>query len=99
MLDPLVRERLVGMSDIMFSDNTKTWELGADGTYTKLVPPAGATLVRAQHRFIELLAKERVKQGENLSRGGRFHTLRVPQTEIDEVRRQKNGKKKKHLNS
>ncbi len=98
VLDPAVRERLVALNEIMLSDNTKTWELGADGIYTKVVPPAGATLVRAQSRFMEL-AKERVKQGENLSRGGRFHILRVPQNELDEVRRQKNGKKKKHLNS
>jgi polyphosphate kinase len=100
VLDQAVRERLVALSEIMFSDNTKTWELGSDGTYTKVLPLPGAPIVRAQSRFIEL-AKERVKQGENLSRGGRFHTLRVPQTELDDVRRhQKNGnKKKKHLNS
>jgi polyphosphate kinase len=99
ILDPTVRERLVAVSDIMFGDNTKTWELGADGTYARIVPPPGAPLVRAQHRFIEL-AKERVKQGENLSRGGRFHILRVPQIELEEGRRHKNGnKKKKQLNS
>ncbi|HVY47892.1 MAG TPA: hypothetical protein VHB21_18520 [Minicystis sp.] len=48
----------------------------------------------AGQRFMEL-AKERVKQSENLSRGGRFHILRVPQVELDDVRRGKNGKKKK----
>jgi polyphosphate kinase len=97
ILDPTIRERMVAASDISTSDNTKTWELGSDGTYTRVAAAPGAPLVRSQQRFIEL-AKERVKQSDTLARGGRFHILRVPQSEgVEEGRRVKNGKKKKGL--
>jgi polyphosphate kinase len=97
VLDPAVRERLVEIENILSSDNVKTWELAADGSYHRLAPAPGAPVVRAQHRLIEM-ARERVKQGENMVRGGRFHILRVPVTEHEreETRRAKNGKKKKH---
>ena len=43
------------------------------------------------------LARERARQNDALSRSGRFHILSVPQLPDPEVRRSKNGKKKKHL--
>jgi polyphosphate kinase len=95
LLDPAIRERVIAVTDIMFADNTKTWELGKDGSYTRIVPPAGAPLVRAQHRAAEL-ARERAKQVDAL-RTNRFHILHVPQGGAPEdMRRGKDGKKKKH---
>jgi polyphosphate kinase len=94
ILDAGVRERIIGNMDILFSDNTKTWELNREGKYLKLVAPAGAVPVRAQHRFTEL-ARERAKLTDPLMRTGRFHILQVPQSLVEEARRTKNGKKKK----
>jgi polyphosphate kinase len=98
ILDPALRERVVANIDVLFQDNTKTWELGRDGSYTRMAPIPGAPLVRAQQRFIEL-ARERAKQlNDPLGRSGRFHILlRPPQVPVEELRRVKNGKKKKQL--
>ena len=95
LLDPAIRDRVIAVTDLMFADTAKTWELGQDGSYARLVPPAGAPVVRAQHRAAEL-ARERAKQSDVL-RTGRFHILHVPQgLPVEEMRRAKNGKKKKH---
>ncbi|APR84786.1 Polyphosphate kinase [Minicystis rosea] len=120
ILDPALRERVVANTDLLFQDNTKTWELNRDGSYVKVTPallpapavpsangpassptpaaPVTAPLVRAQQRFIEL-ARERAKQhNDPLGRSGRFHILlRPPQIPVEEMRRAKNGKKKKNL--
>jgi polyphosphate kinase len=97
ILDPAVRERVVSNLDLLFADNTKTWELGVDGTYTKMAPVPGAPLVRAQARLMEL-ARERSRQNDALTRTGRFHILSVPQLpSAEDFRRGKNGKKKKPL--
>ena len=94
ILDQAVRERLVASLDILTSDTAKTWELGRDGSYTRVSIPAATVPFRAQHRFIEL-ARERVKQSDPLARSGRFHILKVPQNLLEEGRRLKSGKKKK----
>jgi polyphosphate kinase len=96
ILDATLRERVVSNIDLLFQDNTKTWELGRDGSYTRMLPAPGAPLVRAQARFIEM-ARERAKQHHDpLGRSGRFHVLlRPPQIPVEEARRVKNGKKKK----
>jgi hypothetical protein len=39
----------------------------------------------------------RAKQSDPLARSGRFHILQVPQGIMEEGRRVKSGKKKKHL--
>ncbi len=92
ILDPAIRLRIEDIISMQWSDNVKTWELVADGSYHRLTPPAGAPLVRVQHRYIEQ-ARERVKV-DSLSRGSRFHILQMPEI-TEEVRRAKNGKKKK----
>jgi polyphosphate kinase len=94
ILDPAVRERIVGSMDILMADNVKTWELGRDGSYTRTTSPPGTPPLRAQQRFIEL-SRERAKQSDPLARTGRFHILQVPQSTVEEGRRVKNGKKKK----
>jgi polyphosphate kinase len=94
ILDASVRERITGNMDILFSDNAKTWELNREGKYLRHVAPAGAPVVRAQHRFTEL-ARERAKLTDPLMRTGRFHILQVPPSLVEEARRSKNGKKKK----
>jgi polyphosphate kinase len=94
-LDPALRERIMANIEVLFADNTKTWELGVEGGYTRLVAPAGAPPVRAQQRFAEM-ARERAKvQTDPLARSGRFHILRVPQLPVEELRRVKVGKKKR----
>jgi polyphosphate kinase len=94
LLDPAVRERVVASLDLLFTDNTKSWELGPSGTYTRM--PSGTPAVRAQARFMEL-ARERSRQNDALARTGRFHILSVPQLPVEEMRQRKNGKKKKSL--
>jgi polyphosphate kinase len=95
LLDTAIRDRVIAVTDLMFADTAKTWELGQDGSYTRFVPPQGAPLVRAQHRAAEL-ARERAKQSDAL-RTGRFHILHVPQGgPVEDLRRSKDGKKKKH---
>jgi polyphosphate kinase len=96
ILDAAVRERVVANTDLLFADNVKTWDLGVDGKYTRVLPPSGAPPLRMQGRFIEL-ARERSRQNDALARTGRFHILAVPQLPTEELRRGKNGKKKKHL--
>jgi polyphosphate kinase len=121
ILDPVLKARIEEITNMMYADNVKTWELGSDGSYIRLSPPgpvsvSGAKLdgsappgsvqagsqipmVRAQQRFIEA-ARERAKQSDALSRGGRFHMLRGPSTmeQREEARRIKhNGKKKKSI--
>ncbi len=96
ILDAGVRERVVANLDLVFADNTKTWELGIDGKYTKMAPAPAAPLLRVQARLMEL-ARERARQNDALSPTGRFHILSVPQTPVEELRRSKNGKKKKLL--
>jgi hypothetical protein len=91
-----VRERIIHAIDLLFTDTVKTWELGRDGAYTKVQAAPGTTPVRAQARFMEL-ARERAKQSDPLARSGRFHILQVPQGIMEEGRRVKSGKKKKHL--
>lgn len=95
LLDPAIRDRVVSNIHILFADNHNSWDLGRDGSYTRIVPPPGTPPSRAQHRFTEL-ARERAKQNDALARTGRFHNLTVPQGVDDEVRRTKNGKKKKN---
>lgn len=92
ILDPAVRTRIEDILSMQWSDNVKTWELSSDGSYHRLTPPSGAPLVRVQHKYIEQ-ARERVKV-DSLSRGSRFHILQMPEI-TEEVRRAKNGKKKK----
>ena len=97
IIDPAIRDRVVSNIHILFADTAKSWELGRDGSYSRVAVAAGAPAIRAQHRFIEL-ARERAKQNDPLARTGRFHNLTVPQGFEEESRRVKNGKKKKsHL--
>lgn len=98
ILDPATRERVINTIDVLFSDNTKTWELGQDGSYTRMPPAPGTPLVRSQSRFAEM-ARERAKQHTDpLGGSGRFHVLlRPPTIPVEEMRRVKNGKKKKHV--
>ncbi len=92
LLDPAVKARAEDMLTVQASDNSKTWTLEADGRYSKVAMPAGATAVRAQQRFIDQ-TRERHKPGDALTRGGRFHIFQVGHGEGDDMRR-KIGKKK-----
>ena len=93
ILDAQIRARLEDILGVLQSDTLKSWELTADGSYVKVAP--GPAPVRAQQRFLEL-ARDRVKQADQSSRGRRFHVLHVPTTveERAEARRVKHKKKK-----
>ncbi len=92
LLDPAIAQRMDDILKLLFSDNTKMWELAADGSYARVVSPQGPQ-IRAQAKFIER-ARERTKADPH--RQGRFHILQLPTTEpTDEGRKLKNGKKKK----
>ncbi|WP_245678371.1 polyphosphate kinase 1 [Chondromyces crocatus] len=97
ILDPEVKTRAGEILDLVMSDNMKSWELAADGSYRRVTPPPPPTpVVRAQARLMER-ARERAKQiTDPLSRGGgRFHILRVPARPPPEPRMRKHGKRKR----
>ncbi len=92
LLDPQIAQRMDDILKLLFSDNTKMWELAADGSYQRVTSQQGLQ-IRAQAKFIER-ARERTKSDPH--RQGRFHILQLPTTEpTDEGRKLKNGKKKK----
>ena len=92
LLDPQIAQRVDDILKLLYSDNTKLWELAPDGSYTRS-GAGGAPATRAQAKFMEL-ARERTKSDPH--RQGRFHILQLPTTEpADGDRKLKNGKKKK----
>ena len=95
VLDPAARSRAEDMLATLAADTAKTWDLNADGSYTRVVTPTGAAPVRSQQRFMEL-ARERPKPADVLARSGRFHIFQVGHGEGGDELRRKNGKKKKH---
>jgi hypothetical protein len=74
------------------ADNVKSWTLGSDGSYTRVVTSPAEAPVRAQTRFIEL-ARERVKEGEaHIRASGRYQFVQVhpvPKNGIPEERRRR----------
>jgi polyphosphate kinase len=71
--DSAVRARLIECLDMSASDNVKSWDLGADGAYTRTVPKPGAPQIRSQTRFLEL-ARSTLKGAEAAARpSARFH--------------------------
>jgi polyphosphate kinase len=65
---------------VSMSDTLKSWALHADGSYARVVPPAGETPIRAQGRFIEL-ARERVKEAEaHIRSSARYQFVQVHPT-------------------
>jgi polyphosphate kinase len=53
ILDPNhVRRIREEMLEPMLADNQKTWQLGSDGSYTRVVPPPEAEPLRSQHVFM-----------------------------------------------
>ena len=94
VLDPLLRQRItVEILGTMESDNTKAWQLGADGRYTRVETKEGEALVRSQSRFIEL-SKERVKVAESETRPSkRFHAIPASFTAETSVEKRKKKKR------
>lgn len=93
LLEPAAKTRVEDMLNVLATDTAKTWELEADGRYSKVSTAAGTTPLRSQQRFIDA-SRERPKPGDALNRGGRFHIFQVGHGEGEELRR-KNGKRKK----
>ena len=92
ILDPSVKARVEEAMAVSLGDTAKSWELHADGSYSRVVAPGPS--IRSQQRAIEL-ARDRLKLKDAASRGGRFHLLRVPSSseERSEARRAKNAKR------
>jgi polyphosphate kinase len=72
--DPVIRARLIEITELQLADNTKNWLLRADGKYERVVPKPHATPVRCQARFIEM-TRDRVKAAETAVTGRRFHLM------------------------
>jgi polyphosphate kinase len=72
--DPAIRQRLVDIMQLQLSDNVKSWRLRSDGKYERVVPEAGAPLVRCQARFIDM-SRDRIKAAEGAATGARFNAL------------------------
>jgi polyphosphate kinase len=81
ILDADIKNRL--MTEVLAisrSDNVKSWALHPSGNYTRVVPAAGETPIRAQARFIEL-ARERVKEAEaHIRSSARYQFVQVHPT-------------------
>jgi polyphosphate kinase len=93
ILDLDIKNRLMNeILAISRADNIKSWTLGSDGSYTRVVPAAAEAPVRAQTRFIEL-ARERVKEGEaHIRASGRYQFVQVhpvPKNGMPEERRRR----------
>jgi polyphosphate kinase len=73
--DPAIRTRILEILELQVTDNTKSWLLRTDGKYERVQPKAGAPLVRAQARFIEL-TRDRVRAAEAGATSSRFYLSR-----------------------
>ncbi len=71
--DPAIRTRLIDILAVQWSDNVKAWVLEPNGAYVRVVPKAGAPLVRSQQKFIEQ-TRDKVKVADQAARPvSRFH--------------------------
>jgi polyphosphate kinase len=71
--DPAIRQRLIDILGVQWSDNVKAWTLGPNGAYVRVVPKPGVPLVRSQQKFIEL-TRDKVKVADQAARPvSRFH--------------------------
>ena len=57
ILNPELRQRLIGDLDTYLNDNTQAWELRSDGTYTRIQPEVGDVPVSAQAQLLSQLAE------------------------------------------
>jgi polyphosphate kinase len=56
ILDPALKKRAVEeILNTELSDNVAAWELGADGTYSRVERKDGAAVVRSQQAFIDMM--------------------------------------------
>jgi len=57
ILDPRLKRRLMADLDTYLADNVQAWELGPDGTYSRVEAPPGAERVSAQELLLRHLAE------------------------------------------
>ncbi|HMB74692.1 MAG TPA: polyphosphate kinase 1 [Gammaproteobacteria bacterium] len=57
ILDPGIRQRLIGDLDTYLADNTQAWELDSDGEYRRIRPKPGESPVSAQTSLLNQLAE------------------------------------------
>jgi polyphosphate kinase len=73
--DATLRARLIEILTISVNDNVKSWRLGSDGSYARVVARPGAPLLRSQARFIEA-TRDKLKGAEAAgAASGRFHLM------------------------
>jgi len=71
--EPALRQRLVEILNLQWSDNVKSWVLDDVGSYSHLEPKPGQPLVRSQQRFMEM-TRDRAKVADQAARpSSRFH--------------------------
>ena len=71
--DTSIRQRLIDILTIQWSDNVKSWTLEPNGAYRRVVPKPGAPLVRSQTKFMEM-TRDKVKVADQAARPmSRFH--------------------------
>jgi polyphosphate kinase len=80
--DAPLKQRLLDILQLQLSDNVKAWCLRPDGKYERVQPKAGAPLVRAQARFIEM-TRDRVKSSEPSATNGRFSLSALSRPKLD----------------
>jgi len=59
--DPRLRARIAAVLDALFADTRFAWELGGDGRWSRIVPPARERAVSAQEALMEQ-ARKRAKK-------------------------------------
>lgn len=57
ILDEEFKNRIISDLDVYLADNTQAWELGSDGTYTRVIPAPNADPLSAQSTLLAQLAE------------------------------------------
>jgi polyphosphate kinase len=61
--DPRLRARIAVVLDALFADTRFAWELGGDGRWSRVAPPAKDRAVSAQEALMEQARKRAKKRG------------------------------------
>ncbi len=56
--DPLAASEIQTILDLQLADTALAWELGADGTWSRVMPPEGAEPVNSQDQLMEYVSRQ-----------------------------------------
>jgi polyphosphate kinase len=77
--DQTIKTRLIEILQVSWSDNVKGWTLEPSGSYVRVQPKLGDTLLRSQQKFMEL-TRDKVKVADQAARApNRFHMTATAQ--------------------